>query len=102
MRDIINAKSTWIDLGPQRYGQQLDTTETKHMIPQKKAEGLNADHVQINNSNQKPVPQEEVKAQHNRHESKRDIQNLTTLVNSYGALTTLVNSHGAKVTHKAL
>ena len=59
------------------------------MIPQKKAEGLNADHVQIDNSNQKPVPQEEVKAQHSQHKSKRDIQNLTTLV----------NSHRAKMTH---
>ena len=57
------------------------------MIPQKKAEkGLNTDHVQIQSSNQTPAPQEEVKAQHNRQESKRDVQNLTTLVNSHRAI----------------
>ena len=31
---------------------------------------LNTDHVQIDNPNQKPAPQEEVKAQHDQQESK--------------------------------
>ena len=60
-------------LSPKDKGNDY-ATETKYMIPQEKRQkGLNINHVQIKSLNQKPAPQEEVKAQHNRQKSKRDI-----------------------------
>ena len=50
------------------------------MIPrEKRQKGLNTNYVQIESLNQNPAPQEEVKAQHSRHKSKRELQNLTKL-----------------------